>query len=437
MVMRNNPSYQDITRTTLAVLWIGVLIIAAFWIVRPFLLPTIWATMIVVATWPVMLRLEKLLWGKRGLATAAMTVMLLLVFVLPLTAAMISIMGNTDRIAGWITSLETLTVPPPPDWVANLPVFGSKLSEVWRDAAAAGPAGLPARLAPYTSKIVSWFLAHAGSVGRMIFDILLTVIIAAILYATGGTAAKGITSFARRLAGRRGEEVAVLAAKSVRGVALGVVVTAVIQSTLSGIGLAVAGVPAAPVLTAVTFILCLAQLGPVLVLIPAVIWLFWSGQTVWGTVLAVWAVPVLSLDNILRPVLIKKGADLPLLLIFAGVIGGLMALGMIGIFIGPVVLAVTYTLTKSWIEEGEPRDARPERSEARRPNEPPKARPAQVAERTNLFRTPGETGSQERPQGSAHRRGGRRRSSGQGQKPAPEGSGGSPDGNAPPSAGGE
>jgi predicted PurR-regulated permease PerM len=270
----------------------------------------------------------------------------------------------------------------------------------------------------------------------MTFDILLTVIIAAILYATGGTAAKGIISFARRLAGRRGEEVAVLAAKSVRGVALGVVVTAVVQSTLGGIGLAVAGVPAAPLLTAVMFMLCLAQLGPVLVLIPAVIWLFWSGHGTWGTVLAVWAIPVLSLDNILRPVLIKKGADLPLLLIFAGVIGGLVALGMIGIFIGPVVLAVTYTLTKSWIEEGESRDARPERSEARRPNEPPKARPAQVAERTNLFRTPGETGSQERPQGSAHRRGGRRRG-GQRQQPAPEGSGGSPDGNAPPSPGGE
>jgi predicted PurR-regulated permease PerM len=103
------------------------------------------------------------------------------------------------------------------------------------------------------------------------------------------------------------------------------------------------------------FMLCLAQLGPVLVLIPAVIWLFWSGHTAWGTVLAIWAVPVLTLDNFLRPVLIKKGADLPLLLIFAGVIGGLMALGMIGIFIGPVVLAVTHTLLKSWIEEGEAR----------------------------------------------------------------------------------
>jgi predicted PurR-regulated permease PerM len=443
--MRNGASYQDITRTTLAVLWIGVLIVAAFWIVKPFLLAMVWASMIVAATWPVLLGLEKLLWGRRGLAATAMTLLLVLVFVLPLTAAMISILGNTDRIAGWITSLETLAVPPPPDWVANLPFVGSKLSTVWRDAAAAGPAGLPARLAPYTGKIVSWFVAHAGSVGRMAFDILLTVIIAGILYATGGTAAQGVVSFARRLAGRRGEEVAVLAAKAVRGVALGVVATAVIQATLSGIGLFVTGVPAAPLLTAVIFILCLAQLGPVLVLIPAVIWLFWSGHAPWGTVLAIWTIPVITLDNVLRPVLIKKGADLPLLLVFAGVIGGLMALGMIGIFIGPVVLAVAHALLKSWIEEGETRDARPERSETRRPNEPQKNRPPQVAERVRPPRVaeqagppriPAEQAGQERPQGSSHRRG-RRRNGGQRQQGTREGAERSPGREEPPPSGGE
>jgi predicted PurR-regulated permease PerM len=360
MVMSNNTPHQDITRTTLAVLWIAVLIVAAFWIVKPFLLAMVWASMIVVATWPILLRVEKLLWGKRGLAAGAMTLLLVLVFVVPLLALLGTLLGNTDRITGWIKSVQTLVIPAPPQWVVTLPVVGSKVSEAWRDAAAAGTAGLSAEVAPYARTIVTWFLAEAGSMGRMVFDILLTVIIAGILYATGGTAAQGVIRFARRLAGRRGEEVAILAAKSVRGVALGVVVTAVVQSTLGGIGLAVAGVPAATLLAAVMFMLCLAQLGPMLVLIPAVIWLFWSGHTAWGIVLAVWAVPVVGLDNFLRPVLIKKGADLPLLLIFAGVIGGLMALGIIGIFIGPVVLAVAYTLLKSWIEEGEAHISGPE-----------------------------------------------------------------------------
>ena len=156
----------------------------------------------------------------------------------------------------------------------------------------------------------------------MIVQFLLTVIIAAILYSGGEPAADAVRRFSRRLAGQQGDDVTVLAARAIRGVALGVVGTALIQSVLGGIGLAVSGVPAAAVLTAIMFILCIAQLGPVLVLVPAVIWLYWSGQTLWGTVLLAFTIVAATLDNFLRPYLIKKGADLPLLLIFAGVIGG-------------------------------------------------------------------------------------------------------------------
>jgi predicted PurR-regulated permease PerM len=136
-------------------------------------------------------------------------------------------------------------------------------------------------------------------------------------------------------------------------VALGVVLTALIQTGLGGIGLAVAGVPAVAILTAVMLMLCLAQLGPALIMFPAVIWLYWKGDALLGTVLLAFTLPAVILDNIIRPILIKKGADLPLLLIFAGVIGGLIAFGVIGLFIGPVVLAVTYTLLKVWVSDRE------------------------------------------------------------------------------------
>jgi len=142
-----------------------------------------------------------------------------------------------------------------------------------------------------------------------------------------------------------------LAAQAIRGVALGVVVTALVQSVLGGIGLAVAGVPFAAILTAVMFIFSVAQVGAVPVLIPAVIWLYWSGSTGWGTFLLIVTVAVGTLDNFLRPILITKGADLPLLLVFSGVVGGLVSLGLIGIFVGPVVLAVAYTLLGAWINE--------------------------------------------------------------------------------------
>jgi predicted PurR-regulated permease PerM len=162
-----------------------------------------------------------------------------------------------------------------------------------------------------------------------------------------------VIRFGRRLAGDRGESVVLLAGQAIRAVALGVVVTALVQSAASGIGLAVCGVPYAVLLTAVIFMLCIAQLGPMLVLLPAAGWLYWSDEPVWGTVLVVWALLVGVLDNVLRPMLIRRGADLPLLLILAGVIGGLISFGIIGLFVGPVVLAVTYRLLGSWIAEGE------------------------------------------------------------------------------------
>jgi len=354
--MRNNniPASYDITRITIAVLFIGALITASFWIFKPFLTSFIWATIIVVATWPLMLKLQGWFWNKRGLAVMAMTLILLLVLVVPLTLAIFAIMDSADKITGGIKSLGTLTVPPMPEWVGKIPVVGKKLAVSWQYYAALPPEELSAVLTPYAKNALGWFIAKAGSFGMMILQFLLTVIISAILYATGETAASGVRSFARRLAGAKGDETAVLAAMSVRGVALGVVLTALIQSVLGGIGLAVTGVPAVAVLTAVMFMLCIAQVGPALVLILSIVWLFYRGEPFWGGVLIAWSIPVLILDNIIKPILIKKGADLPLLLIFAGVIGGLIAFGVIGLFIGPVVLAVSHVLLKAWISGDEP-----------------------------------------------------------------------------------
>jgi len=151
--------------------------------------------------------------------------------------------------------------------------------------------------------------------------------------------------------GERGDTVVRLAGQAIRGVALGVVVTAFVQAVLGGLGLWIAGVPFAAVLTAVMFMLAVAQIGAVPVLVVALVWLWFQGSTGWFVALLVWTVIVGSLDNVLRPILIKKGADLPLLLIFAGVIGGLVSFGLLGLFVGPVVLAVGYTLLDAWVSE--------------------------------------------------------------------------------------
>ena len=179
------------------------------------------------------------------------------------------------------------------------------------------------------------------------------MVLTALLYAGGERAAQGALRFARRLAGERGEDAARLAAAAVRAVALGIVVTATIQSALVALGFAVVGMPYAAILTAVSFLLAVAQIGPLPVLIGAVIWVYSTQGAAWGTGYLVWAVICGSVDNVVRPVLIKRGADLPLLLIFAGVIGGLLAFGVVGLFVGPVVLAVAYTLLLEWMNDGE------------------------------------------------------------------------------------
>ncbi len=353
---------RDLTRTTLAVMFLGGLIAASLWILRPFLPALIWAAMIVVATWPLMLRTQQRLWGRRWLGVTVMTLSLLLVFVVPFSLAIAAIVANADEIASWAKSLGTFSLPLPPDWVGSLPLAGEKIASAWRDLATSGPEELAGKIAPYARDVLRWFAAEVGGFGLMSVQFLLTVVLAGILYAWGESAAAIVYRFGRRLAGARGEGAIVLAAQAIRAVALGVVVTALVQSVIGGIGLAIAGVPFAAVLTAAMFLLAVAQIGAGPVLACATAWLYWKGDIGWGTVLLVWTVVVASLDNILRPILIKQGADLPLLLIFAGVIGGLIAFGLVGIFVGPVVLAVAYTLLEAWMSEAP--------GEARQPAEP-------------------------------------------------------------------
>jgi len=342
---------RDLFRLILAVSIIGLLIGLSFWILKPFLPALIWSTMVAVATWPMMLAVQARLGRRRWPAVVVMTAAMLLVFVVPFSAAIGTLVVHMDGIVGWVKSIDVHTlVETPPAWVAKIPMVGGRLDAAWRDLAST--ADLSGKVAPYAAKLGTWFLGQLGGFGSVLLQFLLTVGITALLYAKGEVAAGGVLRFARRIGGQRGEGAVILASQAIRGVALGVVVTALVQSLMGGIGLAIAGVPYAPVLTAVMFMLAVAQVGAAPVLACAVIWVFWKGDTGWGIALAVWTIVVATMDNVLRPFLIKKGADLPLLLIFVGVIGGLIAFGLVGIFIGPIVLAVSYTLVASWIEEG-------------------------------------------------------------------------------------
>lgn len=353
--MIDRPTARDLPRSTLVILFMLALIGGAAWILLPFLAALVWATMIVIATWPLLLSVQARLGGRRGPAVAVMTLALLSLLVAPIWLGVSTIASNVERLSGLGRIIAQEGLPPPPAWVGDLPVFGERLSAAWAEEAG-DPERLGARVAPHVADAVHWVAAKAGGVGSAVVQLLLTVVISAILFGHGEAAATGVRRFFRRLAGERGDSVVVLAAKAVRAVALGIVVTALAQTFLAGVGLFVAQVPHAKVLTTVAFVLCIAQVGPMLVMAPAAIWLFSEGSPWRGGLVLAFALVAGVLDNVLRPVLIRRGADLPLLLIMAGVIGGLIGFGIVGLFVGPVLLAVAWTLVGSWVSELEQPD---------------------------------------------------------------------------------
>ena len=342
---------HDLARTTFAVLFMGLLIGGCLWILRPFIGPAIWATMVVVATWPLMLRLQARLGGRRYWAVAVMTLVLLLLFVVPLILAIGTIAVNVDVITSWIRSLATWRpAAMPPEWMSGLPMVGGLVDTLWQQAVVMGLREMLPQVTPYAADFSRWVLAEAGSLGSLLVQFVVTLTMAAVMYAIGEEYADFARRFARRLAGAQGEDALKLAGEAIRGVALGVGVTAVVQAVLGGAGLMLAGVPLAGLLTALMFMLCIAQLGPTPVLVPAALWLLYTDSTGWGIFLLVWAAVLGTLDNIIRPVMIRLGADMSLMLIFVGVIGGLVAFGLVGLFVGPVVLAVALRLLEAWMD---------------------------------------------------------------------------------------
>lgn len=361
------PGNRDLARIVLGVLVIGGLLAGVFLVLRPFLPALLWATMIVVATWPLMRRVQRLLWGRRSLAVAVMLLAMLLVVVAPLALVASAAYEQVGRLA--TVKITELRFPQPPAWLEGVPVVGSRVVIEWRSLAASGTDALTSRAAPYVGTVAAWLAAQAGTAGAFGLHLVFTLLICGVLYASGEQAARGVRRFARRLHGEQGENAVLLAGASVRAVALGIVGTAIAQTALGALGLLAAGVPHVALITSAMFVLCIAQLGPLLPLLGSAAWLWLAGDHVTAMLLVAWAVVVAMLDNVLRPLLIRRGADLPLLLIMVGVIGGLLSMGLVGLFVGPVLLAVAYRLVGAWVDE---------QDDAVAPREAPADAPARV-----------------------------------------------------------
>jgi predicted PurR-regulated permease PerM len=344
----------DLARIVLVILIVSLLVFGSLYIVRPFLPALLWSSTIVVASWPVMLGLQHRLGDRRWAAVTVMLIGMLILIVLPLYGAVATVATHAGEIMAVVNALPNYALPPPPAWLPDLPLVGARAAHEWQVLSDAGPGGILASLQPYAAIVARWLIERASAVGVLMIHLVITLMISGVLYSRGEAAALIVTRLALRVAPERGPATVRLAGLSIRAVAVSIVVTALLQSALGGLGLWVVGVPFPGVLTAIVLVLCLAQIGPLLPLLGSVAWLFFHQAHVAGTFLLIWSAGVAMLESFLRPVLIRRGVDLPTLLVLAGVLGGLISFGIVGLFIGPVILAVTFRLMQAWIDEQQP-----------------------------------------------------------------------------------
>ncbi|MGH7740567.1 MAG: AI-2E family transporter [Candidatus Eiseniibacteriota bacterium] len=342
---------RELPRSVLLVLFSLGLLAGCPWVLRPFLVAIICATTLAISTWPLLTSLQKKLGGRRWAAIALLLGLMTIAFLVPVYFGALTFIESVGKLSAFVQDLPNRTVPALPNWLVGIPLLGPRIQEGWGELAGAGAGGLKERLANNGDEILRWAMGRLGNLVGMLVQVFVVLGITGLLYARGERVAADLLGFSRRLAGARGEESARLAALATRGVALGVVLTPLIQSILAGIGMAVAGAPQFGLFAILVLVSCLAQAGPIPAMLIPVVLLLARGDTLPAILLGVWAIVVHLSGPIIRPMLIKRGVDLPLPLILAGVIGGVSAFGVVGLFIGPVLLAVAMTLLGSWIAE--------------------------------------------------------------------------------------
>lgn len=343
--------------TVLALLALGI-----FAVLRPFVAVLLWALILSMATWPVFTWLEHRSGGRPALAATAMTLLLLTALLLPLVLVATSVTDEIRSLAGRVRVLQEEGLTAPPEWLARIPLIGDDAVAQWQSFVD-DPEGIREDIKQYVRPALQWTLRAAASIGSGLGQMALSVLIAWFFYRDGLVAWRRLMVVVVKLAGERGPELVAVTNSTMKGVVYGIVGTAFAQGTLAGIGFWVAGVPAAFLLSVLTAFFSVIPLGPVLVWLPAAAWLFFSaGATGWAIFLVAWSVVAVGgVENFIKPIFIGRGSKLPLILVFIGMFGGVVAFGFLGLFIGPTLLAVGYTLLRHWAPgedaPGQPPDA--------------------------------------------------------------------------------
>jgi predicted PurR-regulated permease PerM len=350
---------EDIVQLAIRLALLALLIYWTFVLLRPFVPILAWSIVLSVALYPVFTLVSKLLGGRPRLAAVILTVINLGIVIGPATWLGLSALEGVKDFAGNLAA-GNLVVPSPPDGVKEWPLIGPPLYELWNHASINIRAALR-EVAPHLKPLAGTMLALASNAGVGTFKFLLSVVLAGFLFPYGSQLAAAGRDFLHRVAPDHSEHFLELAGATIRAVSQGVIGIAIIQALLAGIGFKLAGVPGAGLLAFAVMILTIVQIGAAIVLLPVIIWIWMDKDFTTALLLTLFLGIVGILDNILKPLVMGRGLTTPALVIFVGVIGGTLAHGIVGLFIGPIILSLAWELAVAWLRTGRADAALPDR----------------------------------------------------------------------------
>lgn len=322
---------------------------ACVWVMAPFWSALFWGAVLAFASWPLMRLLTRWFKGNETLAALVLTLGWMLLVAAPLVWLGFNLADHVRDVTLFIKDVQVDGLPDPPTWLAVIPFVGERLVGFWTSIDQQG-AAMMTTIKPYLGQVGNFLLARSAQIGGGILELTLSLVFAFFFYRDGPRLAAFVLSLLERLIGEKAQYYLDLVAGTVQRVVNGVIGTAAAQAVLALIGFLIAGVPGALVLGILTFMFSLIPMGPPLIWIPATAWLAWNGDYGMAIFLGIWGTFVVSgVDNVLKPYLISRGGNLPLVIVLLGVFGGLLAFGFIGLFIGPTLLAVAYSLLTDWV----------------------------------------------------------------------------------------
>lgn len=340
---------QRFTQTVIRLALLALLAFLCLRVLQPFINPIIGGIVVAIALHTPYEKLTRAIGGRKGLGATILVGVILLALILPAIALGANLVQTAADLSDQFTA-EDVKVPPPPEAVAEWPVVGHRIYDLW-GAASRNLESVVEKLGPYVKDMGLWLVETVGDLGWGLLMFIVAIVIGGALLPVRDAGVETTRKVATIVAGARGPELADLVAASVQSVIRGVIGVAVIQSVLAGLGMLVVGVPGAGLWALLILILAVIQLPPTLILIPIIIYVFATSSTVTAVLFMIWALLVGASDNVLKPLLMGRGSKTPMLVLFMGSLGGFIAGGLLGLFIGAVVLSMGYTVFMAWVNE--------------------------------------------------------------------------------------